>query len=114
MVSIFIATDHCTTECIGIHAALRGTRFEALEPLRQGILEHFGAYAQEIAAGPSVRHDHGSQFMSDQYQAELRFLASPRAPRSCASPRATGARSTSSACSRSRSCGRSSSRPSRI
>ena len=28
---VFVAVDHCTTECIGLHAAKRGTRFEALE-----------------------------------------------------------------------------------
>ena len=34
---VFVAVDHCTTECIGLHAAKRGTRFEALEPIRQGV-----------------------------------------------------------------------------
>ena len=33
---VFVAVDHCTTECIGLHAAKRGTRFEALEPIRRG------------------------------------------------------------------------------
>ena len=33
--SIFVTVDHCSTECMGIHAARRATRFEALEPLRQ-------------------------------------------------------------------------------
>ena len=32
--SVFVAVDHCTTECIGLHAAKRGNRFEALEPIR--------------------------------------------------------------------------------
>ena len=31
---VFVAVDHCTAECIGLHAAKRGTRFEALEPIR--------------------------------------------------------------------------------
>ncbi len=30
--AIFFAVDHCSMECIGIHMAKRGTRFEALEP----------------------------------------------------------------------------------
>ena len=30
---VFVAVDHCTAECIGLHAAKRGTRFEALEPI---------------------------------------------------------------------------------
>jgi hypothetical protein len=31
-VAIFIAVDHCSAACVGIHAAKQGTRFEALEP----------------------------------------------------------------------------------
>lgn len=30
--TVFIAVDHCTAECIGIHAARPGTRFEAWSP----------------------------------------------------------------------------------
>jgi hypothetical protein len=30
--AIFIAMDHCSAECVGMHAAKQGTRFEALEP----------------------------------------------------------------------------------
>jgi hypothetical protein len=33
--TIFVAVDHFTAECVGIHAARHDTRFEALEPLRQ-------------------------------------------------------------------------------
>ena len=34
-VTVFVAVDHCTTECVGLHAAKRATRFEALEPVRR-------------------------------------------------------------------------------
>ena len=104
--TVFIAVDHCTQECAGIHAARPGTRFEALEPLRQGLRQHFGGYRAGVAAGLSLRHDHGSQYMSDHFQRELRFLASARARRSWPRPRATAAPSASSARSRS-SCSRS-------
>jgi hypothetical protein len=40
------------------------TRFEALEPVRQGVREHFGGFAKGIARGLAVRHDHGSQYLS--------------------------------------------------
>ncbi len=33
-VTVFIGVDHCTLGGIGIHAAKRATRFEALEPIR--------------------------------------------------------------------------------
>jgi putative transposase len=54
-VTVFIAVDHFTAECVGIHAAKVGTRFEALEPLRQGVKAHFGGYGAGVAAGLSVR-----------------------------------------------------------
>jgi hypothetical protein len=65
--TIFVSSDHCSDDCVGIHAARPGNRFEALEPLRQGVAEHFGAYRQNIASGLSLRHDHGSQFVSDHF-----------------------------------------------
>ena len=39
---VFVAVDHCATACIGLHAAKRGNRFEALEPIRQGIRVQHG------------------------------------------------------------------------
>ena len=36
LATVFIAIDHCSAECVGIHAHARATRFEALEPIRQG------------------------------------------------------------------------------
>lgn len=36
-VGVFLAVDHCTAACVGLHAATRGTRFEALEPIRQAV-----------------------------------------------------------------------------
>ena len=68
------AVDHHNAECVGIHAARRGTRFEALEPLRQDVRRHFGAIGKDVARGRAVRHDHGSQYMSDTFQTEMCFL----------------------------------------
>jgi putative transposase len=79
-VSIFVTVDHCSTECLGIHAARRATRFEALEPLRQGVRAAFGAFAAGIASGLTPRHDHGSQFVADDYQRELAFLGIDSSP----------------------------------
>src|ERR671933_1024651 len=50
-VAVFVAVDHHSAECVGLHAARRDTRFEALEPIRQGVKRCFGAFAQEIARG---------------------------------------------------------------
>src|SRR3954465_4500494 len=79
-VAVFVAVDHCSAECVGIHAARRATRFEALEPIRQGVRRCFGAFATEIARGLAVRHDHRSQYMSDAFQKELAFLGIESSP----------------------------------
>src|SRR6266567_898003 len=73
-VAVFVAVDHCSAECVGIHAARRATRFETLEPIRQGVRRCFSAFAKEIARGLANRHEHASQHMSDAFQKELAFL----------------------------------------
>jgi putative transposase len=88
--AIFVAVDHGSTECLGIHAARRATRFEALEPLRQGVRAAFGAFAEGIATGLKLRHDHGSQFLADDYQTELAFLGIESSPAFVREPEGNG------------------------
>jgi putative transposase len=88
--AVFVAIDHCSAECVGIHAARRGTRFEALEPLRQGVRRHFGGFARAIAHGLALRHDHGSQYMADAFQKELRFLGIESSPAFVRAPEGNG------------------------
>jgi putative transposase len=78
--TVFIAVDHFVADCVGIHAARPGTRFEALEPIRQGVREHFGGYRSSVARGLKLRHDNGSQYVSDYFQGELRFLGIESSP----------------------------------
>jgi putative transposase len=89
-VAVFVAVDHHSAECVGIHAATRATRFEALEPLRQGVRRHFGAFARDIARGLALRHDHGSQYMADDFQKELRFLGIDSSPAFVRAPEGNG------------------------
>ena len=63
---------------------------EALEPIRQGVRRHFGGFAQGIAPGLSVRHDHGSQYMSDAFQQELAFLGIASSPAFVRAPEGNG------------------------
>jgi transposase InsO family protein len=88
--AVFVAVDHHSAECVGIHASRQGTRFEALEPLRQGVREHFGGFSKGIASGLSVRHDHGSQYMSRAFQDELRFLGIESSPAFVRAPEGNG------------------------
>jgi transposase InsO family protein len=89
-VAIFFAVDHCSMECVGIHAAKRGTRFEALEPIRQGVRNFFGGFGEGIARGLSLRHDHGSQFVSDLFQQEILFLGVESSPAFVHEPQGNG------------------------
>ena len=87
---MFAAIDHFNSECVGIHAAKRGDRFEALEPLRQGMRDQFGAFGAGVAAGLQLRHDHGSQYMSDHFQAEIAFLGITPSPAFVRQPEGNG------------------------
>ena len=88
--AVFVAVDHHSAECVGIHAARRATRFEALEPIRQGVRHSFGAFAKNVAQSLAVRHDHGSQYMSDAFQKELAFLGIESSPAFVRAPEGNG------------------------
>jgi len=88
--TIFAAIDHCTAECVGIHAAGHGDRFEALEPVRQGVRDHFGVLTPAIARGLALRHDHGSVYLSADFQAEIRFLGMTSSPAFVRQPEGNG------------------------
>lgn len=87
---VFVGVDHASAKCFGIHAAKRGTRHEALEPLRQGVREEYGGYAAGVAAGLKLRHDHGSAYVSDHFQGELRFLGIESSPSFVREPEGNG------------------------
>ncbi|WP_243313947.1 IS3 family transposase, partial [Fundidesulfovibrio agrisoli] len=88
--SIFFAIDRCSLELVGIHAASRGTRFEALEPIRQGVRHSFGSFGKEVASGLTLRHDHGSQFISEDFQREIAFLGIKDSPSYVREPQGNG------------------------
>jgi transposase InsO family protein len=73
-VTVFAAVDHYSADCIGIHVIKQAHRFEALEPIRQAVREQLGSFSASVAAGVRLRHDHGSVYMSDDFQAEIAFL----------------------------------------
>jgi putative transposase len=88
--AVFVAVDHYSGECVGIHASVRATRFEALEPIRQGVRDYFGAFCEEAAKGLTLRHDHGSQYVSDHFQNEIRFLGITASPAFVREPEGNG------------------------
>ena len=48
IVTVFVAVDHCSGECVGIHAARSGNRFEALERAHEG---HLGRAGVDLLRG---------------------------------------------------------------
>src|SRR6476661_3177842 len=85
-----IAVDHCSAECVGIHASHRADRFETLEPVKQAVRERFGAFAKGVAAGLQLRHDHGSQYVSHHFQTEIHFLGIESSPAFVREPEGNG------------------------
>lgn len=87
---VFIAVDHCSGEFIGTHAASGASRWEALEPIRQGVAKHFGRLEAGTAAGLVLRHDHGSNYMSNDFQREIGFLGVTSSPAFVRQPEGNG------------------------
>ena len=75
---------------LGTHVAKRGTRFEAVEPVRRAVHEQFSRFAEGIACGVRLRHDQGSQFMSDDCQAEIASLGTASSPAFVGEPEGKG------------------------
>lgn len=69
----FIAVDHFNSECVGWHVVKIGSRFEALEPLRQGLQALFGGVGKDAARGLVLRADHGCQYTSQHFRAQAAF-----------------------------------------
>jgi hypothetical protein len=78
---------------VGIHASRSANRFEALQLVRQGVHHCFGAIAPGVARGLKLRHDHGSNYMSGDFQDEIEFLGIEASPSFVREPRVRSASS---------------------
>jgi len=87
---VFIAVDHCSGEFIGTHASSSASRWEALEPIRQGVTRHFGCVGPNTALGLILRHDHGSNYMSDDFQSEIKCFGITSSPAFVRQPEGNG------------------------
>ena len=87
---VFVAVEHANSEIIGIHAARSANRFEALEPVRQGVHRCFGSIAPGVARGLKLRHDHGSNYMSGDFQDEIKCLGIEASPSFVREPEGNG------------------------
>ncbi len=87
---MLLTVDHHTAEILGIHAARRAMRWEALEPVRQAVRRCFGSIHEKISASLELRHDHGSQYISDDFQSEIKFLGLHSSPSFVRAPEGNG------------------------
>src|ERR1700745_926323 len=88
--NVFVAVEHANSEVVGIHASRSANRFEALEPVRQGGHRCFGAIAPGVARGLKLRHDHGSNYMSGDFQDEIECLGIEASPSFVREPEGNG------------------------
>jgi len=88
--NVFVAVEHSNSEVVGIHASRSANRFEALEPVRQGVHRCFGAIAPGVARGLKLRHDHGSNYMSGDFQDEIECLGIEASPSFVREPEGNG------------------------
>lgn len=89
-VTIFAAIDHYSADCLGIHVVKKGHRFEALEPIRQAVRELFGAFTAGAATGIRLRHDHGSVYISEDFQNEIKHVGMESSPSFVRQPEGNG------------------------
>src|SRR5665811_225874 len=87
---VFVAVEHANSEVVGIHASRSANRFEALEPVRQGVHRCFGAIGPSVARGLKLRHDHGSNYMSGDFQDEIECLGIEASPSFVREPQGNG------------------------
>jgi putative transposase len=70
---LFGVAEHWNAELLGWHVAKRGTRFEAIQAVGMAVRQQFGRLDAGAARGLALRHDHGSNFMADVFQKQIRF-----------------------------------------
>ncbi len=88
--SVLLTVDHHTGEILGIHAGARATRWEALAPARQAVRSCFGSIREKVAGDIELRHDHGTQYISDDFQSEIEFLGLRFSPSFVRAPEGNG------------------------
>jgi transposase InsO family protein len=87
---VFVVVDHCSGEFIATHASSSASRWEALEPVRQGVTLHFGGIRPDAAKGLTLRHDHGSNYMSEDFQNEIKCFGMISSPAFVRQPEGNG------------------------
>ena len=70
---LFGVAEHWNAELLGWHVAKHGTRFEAVQAVGMAVRRAFGHLGAGVARGLALRHHHGSNFMAEHFQNQVRF-----------------------------------------
>jgi putative transposase len=70
---LFGVAEHWNAELLGWHVAKRGTRYEAIQAVGMAVHQQFGHLGAGAARGLALRHDHGSNFLADVFQKQIKF-----------------------------------------
>ncbi|MEI6890516.1 MAG: integrase core domain-containing protein [Bacteroidota bacterium] len=88
----FGVIDHFNDEIMAWYSAKKGDRFAAMEPLKMAVQKTFGNLDRDVCIdiGLFLRTDHGSQYDSNDFQKELKFLGLVYSPAFVRSPECNG------------------------
>ena len=89
---MFSVIDHCNDEILSHYEVKKGDRFAAMEPVRKAVRKEYGVITEDICKGTGLflRADHGSQYDSNDFQREIKFLGLKYSPAFVRSPECNG------------------------
>ncbi len=68
---VFVAVDHCTGECLGIHASMVYSVEDSLVPIKQAVrVRKENGELREVV----LRHDRGKAYQDDGFRTELKSM----------------------------------------
>jgi putative transposase len=94
---LFGVAEHWNAELLGRRVAESGNRFEAVQAVGMAVRQQFGHLCAGAARGLALRHDHGSNFMADHFQKQIRFWGVSPSYAFVGEPETNGSSSASSA-----------------
>lgn len=79
---LFALIDHYSAEILGWHIVPvgQGTRWAALEPVKQAVSKIFGRVDKGVCSDLALRHDWGPQYAAKAFGDELKFLGITNSP----------------------------------
>lgn len=89
-VHVWAVIDHHNSELLGIHVSKSANRYQAMEPISQAVSNIFLSHEENCAKGILIRHDHGSQYMSNKFQNHISHFGMVSSPSFVRTPEGNG------------------------